>query len=153
MSDEDDGTRSCEPACPFDIDAFLAQPLVARLATAGPAVRPIWFLWEESSFWWLTGSYSRLAQILQRDPRVALVVDTCDVVSGQVRVVSVTGAAEIVPLDRERATRKLTRYLGPDEELWDERFRTAMDDPATRLVRLAPSSIRAWDRSFTPTGS
>ncbi len=40
----------------FDLDVFLEQPLVARLATAGPLIRPVWFLWEEKAFWWLTGS-------------------------------------------------------------------------------------------------
>ncbi len=43
--------------CPFDVDAFLMQPLVA-LASAGPSVRPVWFLWEEGAFWWITGSYA-----------------------------------------------------------------------------------------------
>ncbi len=37
------------------LEAFLAQPLVAHLATAGPTVTPIWFLWEDGAFWWLTG--------------------------------------------------------------------------------------------------
>jgi nitroimidazol reductase NimA-like FMN-containing flavoprotein (pyridoxamine 5'-phosphate oxidase superfamily) len=139
---------------PFDVDAFLAQPLVARVATSGPtAVRPVWFLWEEGSFWWLTGSYSRLAEILSRDPHVALVVDTCDVTTGTVRIVSARGTAEVVPLDRARAARKLAKYLGADEAAWDERFREALDeDPSTRLVRMTPTVLQAWDRSFRPSG-
>jgi len=137
----------------FDVDAFLAQPLVARVATAGPKVRPVWFLWEEGSFWWLTGaSYSRLAEFLEQDPNVALVVDTCDVVTGVVRIVSARGTAEVVPLDRARAVRKLKRYLGPDEAEWDGRFREALDeDPTTRLVRMTPTVLQAWDRSFLPS--
>jgi nitroimidazol reductase NimA-like FMN-containing flavoprotein (pyridoxamine 5'-phosphate oxidase superfamily) len=146
-------TRSSDSEPPFDVDVFLARPLVARLATTGPAVRPIWFLWEDSTFWWLTGSYSRLAQMLHRDPRVALVVDTCDLVTGRVQVVSVRGVAEVVALDRERAIRKFIRYLGADEAHWDERFRASLFDPSTRLVRLVPSSLRAWDRSFLPADS
>ncbi len=35
------------PADPFDVDAFLAQPLIARGATVGPTVRPVWYIWEE----------------------------------------------------------------------------------------------------------
>jgi hypothetical protein len=31
----------------FDVDTFLAQPLIARVAAAGPSVRPVWYLWEE----------------------------------------------------------------------------------------------------------
>ena len=63
----------------FDLDGFLGQPLVARVATVGgtgPSVRPLWYLWEGRAFWWLTGGWSRLGQLLERDPRVALVVDT-----------------------------------------------------------------------------
>ena len=152
MNGEEPSTGSSRFVAPFDVDAFLARPLVARLATAGPAVRPIWYLWEGGSFWWLTGSYSRLAEILRSDPRVALVVDTCDLGTGQAQVVSARGRADVVPLDRARATRKLSRYLGADEALWDERFRAALSDPETRLVQLAPISVRAWDRSFHPSG-
>jgi nitroimidazol reductase NimA-like FMN-containing flavoprotein (pyridoxamine 5'-phosphate oxidase superfamily) len=138
---------------PFDVEAFLAQPLVARVATSGTRVRPVWFLWEEGSFWWLTGSYSRMAQLLERDPQVALVVDTCDLGTGVVRVVSARGPAEVVPLDRERAVRKLSRYLGPDETQWDPRFREALaEDPSTRLVRLTPTVVRASDLSFRAPG-
>ncbi len=64
----------------FDVDAFLAQPLTARLATIGrdgPAVRPVWFLWEDGCFWWLTGPWSQLDRQLASDPQVTLLVDTC----------------------------------------------------------------------------
>ena len=65
----------------MDVPEFLAQPLVARLAVTGkdghPTVRPVWFLFEDKTFWWLTGSsYSRLQDLLAIDPRVALVVDS-----------------------------------------------------------------------------
>ncbi|MGH9011221.1 MAG: pyridoxamine 5'-phosphate oxidase family protein [Acidimicrobiia bacterium] len=150
MSDSNDAAASAEPG--FDVDVFLAQPLIARIATTGPTIRPVWFLWEDGSFWWLTGSYSRMAEFLERDPQVVLVVDTCDVATGTVRVVWARGVAEVVPLDRERAVRKLSRYLGPDEAEWDGRFREALDeDPSTRLVRLTPTVLRAWDRSFRPS--
>ena len=42
----------------FDVDEFLALPLTARLATNGPTVRPVWYLWEGGSFWILTGSWA-----------------------------------------------------------------------------------------------
>lgn len=45
---------------PFDIDVFLSQPLTARIATDGPSVRPVWFLWEENAFWVLTGPWTKL---------------------------------------------------------------------------------------------
>ncbi|MFJ8211386.1 pyridoxamine 5'-phosphate oxidase family protein [Streptomyces sp. NPDC096033] len=122
----------------MDVDEFLARPLVARVATQGPEVRPVWFLWEDGAFWWLTGSYSRMERILAADPRVALVVDTCELADAEVLSVTCRGTAQIVPLDRARALRKLTRYLGPDPQTWPARFSEPLDDPATKLVRFTP---------------
>lgn len=130
---------------PFDVDAYLAQPLVARVATAAPTVRPVWFLWEEGAFWWITGSYARLPEFLAEDPRVALVVDTCDLDSGEVLQVSARGEAELVPFDAARARRKLARYLGSDEARWPPTFR-GLDDH--RFVRLVPRRLTAKNLSY-----
>jgi len=137
---------------PFDIDGFLAQPLLARVAAAGPSVRAVWFLWEQDCFWWLTGSWARLPAILAEDPRVALLVDTCDLGTGEVRQVSARGDAELLPFDRARARRKLVRYLGADERAWDPRFRieALAIDPTARFVRLSPRRLIARDLSFRP---
>lgn len=88
---------------PFDVDAFLARPLLARVAAAGPSVRPVWYLWEVGAFWWITGAYARLPAILARDPRVALVVDSCDLATGEVRQVTARGDAVLEPFDAARA--------------------------------------------------
>lgn len=140
-------------ADPFDIDAFLALPLVARVATAAPepTVRPVWYLWEDGAFWWLTGDWSRLPEILARNPSVALVVDTCDLMTGETRQVSARGAAELVPFDVDRTCRKLRRYLGPDQHTWDPRFGTYLTAGDARLVRLAPDRLVAHDLSFRPS--
>jgi nitroimidazol reductase NimA-like FMN-containing flavoprotein (pyridoxamine 5'-phosphate oxidase superfamily) len=135
----------------FDLEAFLARPLVARVAAAGPTIRPVWYLWEEQAFWWLTGRWSRLASILRQDPEVAIVVDTCDLRSGEVLQVVARGSAEILALDEGRARRKLGRYLGPDEASRDRRFIAGtFADPSVRLVRVAPRFLRARDLSFRP---
>lgn len=137
----------------FDLEAFLGRPLVARVAAAGPTIRPVWFLWEEEAFWWITGGWSRLPSILERDPDVALVIDTCDLETGTVKQVNVRGRAEVVPFDPDRARRKLVRYLGPDESLWDPEFREGtFDDPTARLVRLAPQRLVARDLSYRVRG-
>ncbi|CAA9533294.1 MAG: hypothetical protein AVDCRST_MAG67-4445 [uncultured Solirubrobacteraceae bacterium] len=131
---------------PFDVEEFLARPLVARVATDGPTVRPIWFLWEDGAFWWITGSYARLPKLLADDPRVALVIDTCDLASGEVLQVTARGDAEVVAFDADRARRKLARYLGADESRWPQTFRELDFDP--RLVRLVPERLIAKDVSF-----
>ncbi|MEW2108140.1 pyridoxamine 5'-phosphate oxidase [Streptomyces albidoflavus] len=68
---------------------------------------------------------------------VALVVDSCDLTTGQVLSVTCRSAVEVVPPDRARAVRKLARHLGP-EETWPVRFPASLDAPAARLVRCVP---------------
>lgn len=128
-------------------------PLLARVAAGGPgpSVRPVWFLWEDGAFWWITGAYARLPRILSAVPQLALVVDSCDLRTGQVRQVTARGEGVVVPFDPERARRKLVRYLGPDETAWDPRFTVRyLSEPgqATRLVRLVPERLTATDLSF-----
>lgn len=133
----------------FDLDAFLARPLVARVATAGPRVRPVWFLWEDGCFWWLTGAWSTLARDLARDRRVELVVDTFDIATGEVLQVRALGEAEIVALDPDRMRRKLSRYLGPDSDNWEPRFKAGVvGDEETRFARLEPTRLVARDLSY-----
>ncbi len=140
----------------MDVDEFLSRPLVARLAVNGPhgpTVRPIWFLYEDGTFWWLTGSsYSRLGELLSNDSRVAMSIDTCDLGTGEVLALTVVGRAVVHPLDAELAKRKIAKYLGPDFERWDSRFRDAFDDGTTRLVSLRPEHpLRLRDMSFVPS--
>jgi nitroimidazol reductase NimA-like FMN-containing flavoprotein (pyridoxamine 5'-phosphate oxidase superfamily) len=131
----------------FDIEAFLAKPLVARLATNGPTIRPLWYLWEDHAFWIITGEWSSLTARLRRDPHIALVVDTCDLTTGEVLQVTATGQATIEPYDQARADRKLRRYLGAEQDQWSERF----TDPANTgnaFIRLAPQQLTARDLSY-----
>ena len=110
----------------------------------------MWFLWDDGSFWWLTGDWSRLPNILEREPAVAIAVDTCDLESGRVLQVVARGDAALAPFDPERARRTLARYLGPDEGAWDhERFvGGTFENPSTRFVRLTPVALRARDLSY-----
>ena len=133
----------------FDLDEFLGRPLVARVAAAGPTVRPVWYLWEDDVFWWLTGGWSRLAAILEDEPKVALVVDTCDLQTGEVLQVSARGVAEVLPFDVDRARRWGRRYLGPDERFWGRFEKGVFDEPTSLFVRLVPVTLRARDLSYT----
>ncbi|MEU3021923.1 pyridoxamine 5'-phosphate oxidase family protein [Nocardiopsis alba] len=134
---------------PFDVDAFLARPLVARVATndssGAPAVRPVWFLWEEGAMWWITGDYSILSRHLARDPRTAVVVDTCDLERQEFLQVVMKGEARTVPFDPALARRKLRRYLGDDETSWHPDFRYFADDAL--LVRFDPERVIVKDLS------
>jgi nitroimidazol reductase NimA-like FMN-containing flavoprotein (pyridoxamine 5'-phosphate oxidase superfamily) len=136
----------------FDVDEFLAGPLTARIATSGPSVRPMWYLWENDVFWVLTGAWSRLIDHVRTDPAVAVVVDVCDLATGLVRQVTARGIAEILPFDPPRVQRMLARYLGDTEECWDPRFRSYLhdepDDKGTVWLRVSPNSLTAKDLSY-----
>jgi nitroimidazol reductase NimA-like FMN-containing flavoprotein (pyridoxamine 5'-phosphate oxidase superfamily) len=138
--------------CDFDVDRFLARPLTARLATARPAVRPVWYLWEAERFWILSGPWNNIPAEVEADPRVAIVVDTCDLATGECLQVVARGHGELIPYDPERGQRKLVRYLGPEPSAWDPRFRKYMlDEPESRWLRITPATLTAKDLSFAPS--
>src|SRR5699024_5006585 len=62
------------------------------------------------AFWWITSDYARLPQVIGREPRVALVIDECDLATGEVRQVTARGQAEVMAFVPDRARRKLVRY-------------------------------------------
>jgi len=136
----------------FDVEKFLARPLVGRLATAGPVVRPFWYIWEEECFWKLTGAWSVLDERLAADPSFELVIDTCDLDTGETRQVIAHGKAYVVDFDNDRGRRILTRYAGPHEEDWDPRFQVWPDPSVygTRLAKMVPDDIWTVDLSFRP---
>jgi pyridoxine/pyridoxamine 5'-phosphate oxidase len=139
----------------FDLNGFLDRPLVARLATAGadgPRVRPIWYLFDEEGFWWITGRWSRIAEILDVDPRVELVIDTCDLERGEVLQVRARGRAELRPFDRQRAQAWGERYMSPDRGRWGRFQLSVFEDPSSRFVLLAPEWLWARDLSWDPDG-
>ena len=135
-----------------DLERFLARPLTAHLATVGPHVRPVWFLWEAGAFWVISGPWSTVCAEIERDRSVALAVDVADVHSGETKQVVALGEAELRPWDEERAGRLLTRYLGSNVAEWDARFPTYLrGDGGCVWVRIVPTRRpRLVDLSFTP---
>jgi len=132
------------------------DPCWLALQLQGRPCAPVWFLWEDGAFWWITGAYAYLPKILSFDARVALVIDSCDLGTGEVRQVTARGDGVVVSFDPERARRKLVRYLGPREDDWDPRFSVrhlSASEQATRLVRLAPTRLTATDLSFSVDGA
>ncbi|HUF33945.1 MAG TPA: pyridoxamine 5'-phosphate oxidase family protein [Acidimicrobiales bacterium] len=131
-----------------DINAFLQRSLVARVATNGPTLRPVWYLYEERTFYWLTDTANVLHRLVSAGERLVVVVDVCDIVTGEVVHVRARGRSEIIPVVRGRAMRTFARYLGADQSAWDPRFVPSLDLPTTRMCRFTPSSIDAADAFF-----
>ena len=122
------------------------------MASNGPPVRPTWYLWEDQSFWILSGPWAKLLGRVEKDPALAVTVDICDLSQGLIRQVVGQGRGEILPFDRPRGRRKLVRYLGSDEARWDDRFRDYLRGDPTETgavwIRLSPRSLTALDLSY-----
>jgi nitroimidazol reductase NimA-like FMN-containing flavoprotein (pyridoxamine 5'-phosphate oxidase superfamily) len=141
----------------FDVDAFLAEPRVAQLATNGPTLRTVDYIWEDGCFWVPTGPWAKLLTFIQRDPKVVLVVDTCDYDTGRIYQVVAAGEVEIEPgpFDVERERRTLARYMGPDESKWSTsptNYPAMIKDggpPGAVWLKLRPKRFRAHNFSYS----
>ncbi len=138
----------------FDISAkhaaMLAEPLLARLATASlpegqPHVVPVWYLWDGDSLWISAYRSTRKVRMLMQNPRCAVVVDRAGN-NGEAGILF-EGQAELVtgPFDFlvQRTAEIYTRYLGedgvlaPDPQEW-------MHSPENLLIHLTPEKVYTW---------
>lgn len=129
---------------------LLAQPVLARLATANPTtlqphVVPVWFEWDGEAIWISSFDSTRKMHDLMGNPRVSIVVDTVDE-NGTVRGVVFEGKADVIKdpaVVIPRSTSIYVRYLGedgvrqPDPASW-------IVDPENRLILLRPEKVYAW---------
>ncbi|AFC31642.1 hypothetical protein PM3016_4910 [Paenibacillus mucilaginosus 3016] len=133
----------------FELDPFLQKPLFAHLSTQsmeGPRHSPVWFLWEDGSLWIIGTSADTFPDRIRSQPSCALGIVDYDPGSGLVLHAGFRGRAEVLPYDRERGRRLLARYLGPDQELWDPRFRGFGDGSV--LIRFTPDTVVVRDQSY-----
>jgi nitroimidazol reductase NimA-like FMN-containing flavoprotein (pyridoxamine 5'-phosphate oxidase superfamily) len=134
----------------FDIDAFLAKPLMAHLATsspAGPSETPVWFLWEDGPLWMIASSSSSFPKRLGEQPRAAVGIVDFDLERGYLRHVGFRGTATIEPMDVERHKRLVGRYLG-NEPQWSGWFREAVVERQDLLIKFFPETVVARDQSY-----
>lgn len=101
-----------------EIDAFLNEVHLARVATVRPDgrphVAPIWYLWQDGKFYFETGLQAVKAQNLRSNPNIAI---TVDVTAGGLRLkyVILEGKAELIedPDTVRRITERIySRYVG-----------------------------------------
>jgi nitroimidazol reductase NimA-like FMN-containing flavoprotein (pyridoxamine 5'-phosphate oxidase superfamily) len=134
-----------------EYDAFLAQPLLARMATANPKtlqphVVPVWYAWDGTNLWINTFRSTRKVKDLQKNALVSVVVDNATPLDGLSAVI-LEGKAEIVDLPRAELEEKITwiyiRYLGTegvkaaDPQSW-------IKDPDAILIKLSPTWVKSW---------
>src|SRR6266540_4899433 len=131
-----------------DLRSFLAERRYAVLATHdssdGIHLTPIWFLFEDDTFYFESVSASRKVKNLQRKPSASVVVDRRQ--PGKERWVSASGPVELLGSDeaREINARIRQRYLTPDA-LGEERIEPVFAAADDVTIRLTPEEWRAWD--------
>lgn len=132
-----------------EIDSFLIRKKTCRVATVdaggNPHVAPLWFVWDGTSVWLNSIIRSQRWVDIQRDPRIAVVVDGGDGFT-ELHGVEIRGTAEKVGdvprgFGRNNALTDVERefarkYTGRDEFVADGRH---------AWLRIVPTSIVSWD--------
>jgi PPOX class probable F420-dependent enzyme len=136
-----------------EIDAFLAQPLLARIATTRPDGRPhiapMWFWWDGTHMYMETPPRSVKARNLRANPHCAISVD---ITEGGLRFKAVVLEGQVELLDdRETqlamATRIYTKYLG--EEGVRSPTPQQMINNQHVIVKFTPARIISSDETRT----
>lgn len=134
-----------------ELDEFLARPLFCHLSTVSkagdPRVSPLWFLWEDGMIWIIADSEKSYPERVAEDPRTAIAIVDFDRQTGRVEHVGFRGRATIGAFDPERAERLLSRYLGEDQQQWDEGF-VGLSEERWRFIRFEPETVVARDQSY-----
>ncbi len=139
----------------FEIEDVLHKPLMAHLASVfegAPRGSPLWFLYEDQKVWLFGIDTDSFIKRLQKDPACALTVVDFDVDGGVLRHVGIRGKAAVTSLDSARLKRFVGKYLGRDENEWNQWFVENIVDPLNQMVQVDPETVVAKDVSFFKTG-
>jgi len=133
------------------IEAVLAEPVLARLATTNPKtlqphVVPVWFAWDGESVWISSFVSTRKIRELKKNPRGAVLIESKQE-GGKLQAVLLEGPVELVTEPRqlvsEVASRIYIRYLGP-EGIREDQPQSWLKDPENLLIKLTPEKIMSW---------
>lgn len=132
------------------MDSFLGQPRIARVATirpnGGPHVVPIWYEWDGSALRFDTPPTFQKGKNLLNDPRMAVVID---ITQGGLRYAGVMleGSARLErdpEVSRRVAERIYQRYLGA-EGVRSPTPQAMIHDSEHMIVELTPDHVVTWD--------
>ncbi|WP_435240825.1 pyridoxamine 5'-phosphate oxidase family protein [Streptomyces cucumeris] len=132
-----------------ELDAFLTEQRVCRVATVGadgrPHVSALWFGWDGTALWLYSLTRSRRWAQARRDPRIAVVVDDGHGY-GELRGAELSGEAVAVgeaprsgaPCPELDTPERLfaAKYFGLDTMPYDGRH---------AWLRLVPETVVSWD--------
>jgi general stress protein 26 len=132
------------------VQAFLREPLIARLASCNPVtlqphVVPVWYEWDGESIWISSFRSTRKVRELQANPLASLVIDR-DERGGPAVGVIFEGPVEFVTDPQtgiERGGQIYARYLG-EEGAQEDEPQSWLHDPEHLLLRMVPARVYAW---------
>ncbi|MBU9722752.1 MULTISPECIES: pyridoxamine 5'-phosphate oxidase family protein [Bacillaceae] len=133
----------------FDLEAFLTKPLVAHLSTVDgdtPKDSPVWFYWKDEMIWIIGTAKDTFPDRIRRNPKCAIGIVDFDINTGMFLHAGFRGVATVKPFDKNIATPLLSRYLGPDIEKWDPRFKNL--DDSNVLICFEPKTVVVRDQSY-----
>jgi PPOX class probable F420-dependent enzyme len=130
-----------------EMQTFLARPLVARLATVRPnrtpQVVPMWFLYEDGVMYMSTRTYAAKVKHLQKNPRVAVVVDEM-VAPRKNKVVTLEGTVETQTTGVKELTTKIYhKYVGA-EGAATPAAQQSINTPRV-ILKITPKKIESID--------
>jgi general stress protein 26 len=136
------------------LDAFLAHPLLARLATAVPSKEdpalfqphntPVWFLWDGASLYISAFTSTRKVKEVRRNPYISVLVDVMDPIDSVTAVLLEGKAAWIDERSQVMELSRViyTRYMG--EGVNDPAPQSWIIDPENSIIKLTPAKIYTW---------
>lgn len=133
------------------IEAILAEPVLARLATSNPKtmqphVVPVWFLWDGEFIWVSSFVNTRKISELKNNPRGAILIETRQP-DNKLQVVLIEGMVELVTEPHEVvsavSSQIYERYLGV-EGVKDPEPQSWLNSPENLLIKLTPKRIISW---------
>jgi PPOX class probable F420-dependent enzyme len=129
---------------PKELDAFLAEPRLAHLATidatGAPRIRPVWFLWRGGALWFTTRLRARhTGRDLDHNPTVAVSIASDD---RPYRAVIAHGKPEVVGKDEPLLAAISARYGPAEGRRW---LAQALREADRVVLRMVPETLLTWD--------
>ncbi len=129
-------------------DDFLISERICRVATVGPSGphnTALWFLWDGTHFWMQSITRAQRWADLQRNPQVAIVVDT-GVDYLELRGVEILGTVEFIG-EQPRAGKPNDDLAIMEPQFFRKYFNTdqVSHDGKHAWVRVKPTKIASWD--------
>ena len=132
------------------VNTFLAEPRIARMATANkigqPHVVPVWYAWDGNTLWISAYADTRKVKDLEENPLLSVAIDEVSP-DCKTQAVILEGKAvllhEPVELLKRQFTWIYSRYVGADH-VSEPIYQDWINDPQNTLIKLTPNKIYVW---------